>query len=90
MREIIPTKDFIVMQLKHDVTSKIILPDEYDKMQMVSRFTIMKAGPQCKEIKVGDGVVVAPEAVVKFQFNGQDYFLSREENVGAVIREMDR
>lgn len=90
MREIIPTKDFIVMQVKHKDTGKIILPDNYDQAKLTSQFEIVYKGPTCKDVKVGDGVVVAPEAIIKFPFNGQDYFLSREENVGAVLREMDK
>ena len=87
MRNVLPLKDFVVMELKNRETAKIILPENYDKMKFISRFVIKYVGPDCIEVKLGDGVVVAPEAIVKFQHNQQDYFLTREENIGAVLRE---
>ena len=87
MRTVTPLKDFVVMEVINRETSKIVLPENYDKLKMISRFVIKFIGPECVEVEIGDGVVVAPEAIVKFQHNGQDYFMTREENVGAVLRE---
>ena len=86
-REIIPTKDFIVMEIRHKETNKIIMPDNYDKLRMLNHFVVIITGPKCVEVKVGDAIVADPQAIVKFQHNRQDYFITREENVGAVIRE---
>ena len=90
MREIIATKDFVVMEVRHKDTNRIVLPEDYDNTKFQHLFEVVYIGPECVEIEIGDGVVAAPEAIVKFQHNNQDYFLSREENVGAVIREMDK
>jgi len=87
MRTIMPIRNFVVMELINRETCKIVLPENYDKLKMISRFVIKFIGPKCVEAKIGDGVVVAPEAIVKFQHNGQDYFLTREDNIGAVLRE---
>jgi co-chaperonin GroES (HSP10) len=89
MRQIIPTKDFIVMEVRHKETNRIVLPEEYDKLKMMHQFEVVLAGPKCVEVKVGDAIVVDPMAVIKFDHNHCDYFLTREENVGAVIRETE-
>ena len=78
------------MEWREVETNRIVLPEEHDKTKFPSQFIIKYLGPQCKEVRVGDGVVVSPEAIVKFPHGGRDYFLTREENVGAVIREMDK
>ncbi len=90
VRKIIPTKDFIVMELRHKENDKIVLPDNYDKLRMLQYFSVILVGPKCDEVKVGDSIVVDPQAVIRFQKDGQDYFLTREENVGAVIREVNK
>jgi hypothetical protein len=91
MRDILPQKDFIIMELKKINQSRIELPEAMDRMKdPTSEFRIIIKGPGCKFVKVDDGVVVPGEAVVEFTFNGRRLFLTREENIGAAIREMDR
>jgi len=87
MRTIIPIKDFVVMEYINKETNRIVLPENYDKLKMISRFVIKFIGPECVDAQIGDGVIVAPEAIIKFQHEGQDYFLTREDNIGAVLRE---
>jgi len=90
MRQIIPTKDFIVMELRSKDTGTIVLPENYDKLRMLQYFRVILTGPKCDEVKIGDAIVVDPQAVIKFKKDDQEYFLTREENVGAVIRETDK
>ena len=91
MREVIPQKDFIIMELQQVTSTRLVLPETMDKMRdPTHEFRITIKGPKCIFVKVGDGVVVPGEAVVKFMHNGKELFLTREENIGAAIREMDR
>jgi hypothetical protein len=91
MRDILPQKDFIIMELQQVTSTRLVLPETMDKMRdPTHEFRITIKGPTCKFVKVGDGVVVPGEAVVKFAHNGKDLYLTREKNIGAAIREMDR
>ena len=88
MREIVATKNFVVMELKIILKSRIALPENASPIDGVSMMEVIRVGPKCRYIKVGDAIVVDPQAVIKFKHGDTDYFVTNEDNVGAVLREL--
>ena len=85
-RSIVMREDFILMLMRSAETDKIILPDNLKNDSEVVRFEVIQNGPKVKDIHIGDCLVVSPGAMIKFQFDGQVYFVTKEENVTAILR----
>lgn len=81
-----PTKDFIVLELPYVRKPLIVKPDNIDPMNTISDLVVCKLGPDVKNVKLGDSLIVAPEAILPCTVNKKKYFLTREENVCAIIR----
>jgi hypothetical protein len=85
-RELIAVSDFIVLELP-EKKGVVELTDQGKKNVVEgAKLIVCKVGPKCKKVKTGDSLIVAPEAIVTFVFEKQQYFLTREENVGCIIR----
>lgn len=89
MLELIPMQNFIVLEVPEDAKSTIIKPETVDKKNLVegTDLGVVLVGPKCKKVQIGDHLVVPPQAIVTFPFEGKTYFLTREDNCGCIIRE---
>jgi len=90
MRELIPIRDYIVIEYKPKEGSLVILPsaekvDDRDQ----DNYVVLFCGPDCKSVKPGDRLVINPEAVVRFKHEDKWYWLTREEAVGCIKREKE-
>ena len=84
--ELAPIKDFIVL-IDPARDSVIKMPDSADgKVKNTSELVVIKFGPDCKNVQQGDRLIVDSNAVVAFRYNKELFFMTREENVGCVIR----
>jgi len=88
MPEMLAIKDFIILRLPDNINSKLIIPDIAKNTKLVegTSLLVIKIGKKCIDVKVGDRLIVDPQAIVPFAFEKKQYFLTREENVGAIIR----
>ena len=88
MSKLTPLKDFIILEVPENSEAKIIIPDGQDKRKLIegSKLLVIKVGPDCKEIKPGNRLIADPNAILPFAFEKKQYFITREENVCAVIR----
>jgi co-chaperonin GroES (HSP10) len=85
--EIIPVKNFIILELPQNAASKIIHPENVkDGVVEIVDLIVVRKGPLCKKIKIGDKIVVDCQAIVPFKIDNKKYFLTREDNVGCIIR----
>ena len=88
MAKLSPLKDFIILELPANAENKIIIPNNADKRKLVegSSLLVIKTGVDCKNVKVGDRLITDPNAVMTFAFENKQLFLTKEDNVCAVIR----
>jgi co-chaperonin GroES (HSP10) len=86
-RQLIPIKDYIILEMITIKASGIILP-QMDKPTDVTEFKVFAIGKNVKEVAVGDIVVCNPDGVLVFSEGTKKYYLTREDAVGLVKREV--
>ena len=86
MRKLIPIKDYILLQ-KPKTDSKLVVPDTVAGLMKDEFFVVTAVGKECKEIKIGDGVITITQQLSKMEFEGKEVIITREENVGVIVRE---
>ena len=85
-RQLIPIKDYIILEMMTIKASGIIVPD-MDKPSDITEFKVYAVGKDVKEVAVGDIVVCNPDGVLVFSEGTKKYYLTREEAVGLIKRE---
>lgn len=85
--ELIPKKDFIIAR-NPVVDSRIALPQGVS-VNTKKYIEVVAVGPDVKDIKVGDKVIVfPPNAAVILQFDdGYKPIIIKEDNIVAVMKE---
>lgn len=87
MSRMIPTKDFIIL-VAPEKKSRIMLPENRNQNLVDSTELIVKSiGAECKLVRPGDHIVADAQAIIMFMLEKERYFLTKEENVGCIIRE---
>lgn len=86
-RTITPIKDFILLELPIDEEARIITLDKGNVKQIdVTSLVVLKVGKDCKFVKEGDKVVTDINAIAPVKVDGKQYFITKEFNVGCIIR----
>lgn len=89
--EWVPLRDDILVQLKtkNEVDGGLIIIDDNPDKELLQMFDVIKVGEDCKEIKVGDVVVLPWTRVTPpFALKGyQTYGITRESEVLAVYEQ---
>lgn len=87
MRKMIPTKDFVILEMPAK-RSNIFLPENRSQNIVDSTELIVKlTGADCKIVRPGDRIVADAQAIIMFTLNKEKLFLTREENIGCIVRE---
>jgi co-chaperonin GroES (HSP10) len=89
-RQIVPMRDFMIMVLKNKETARIVLPENLSPESGMGMLEIIMIGPKCVDVKIGDCVVISPDAMIKFKHDDAWYYVTKEENVTAVLRKEDK
>ncbi len=88
MKKIIPTQDFVVMEIP-ERNSSIELPDGVKLRK--SYFVTTAIGPDVKKIQIGDRIVTMPQtmAQVKIEDEGKEkeFYIVKEEFIMGIIHE---
>lgn len=63
----------------------IVLPDQ--TVQLLPSGVIARCGPECKEVKVGDRVLVNDVAALKVEVNKENFIILDEEDVLVILEE---
>ena len=83
---ITPIKDFILLELPIDEEARIITLGDKTKGIDVTSLLVLKVGKECKYVKAGDKVVTDVNAIAPVKIEGKQYFITKEFNVGCIIR----
>lgn len=83
-----PTRDWVVLPIPHKkvTDSGILLSDEAANSMKSNILEVLKAGPECKQVKQGDTVYVHPETTgVIIDVDGIQYVMVNEFMLLGVI-----
>jgi co-chaperonin GroES (HSP10) len=85
----IPTHNFVVLpHVSHQKTESGIILTEQESIQPSYVLEILAAGPECRSVKVGDTIMVHPEAKgLIIPIEGKQYVLVTEHMICGVIPE---
>ena len=85
MEKIIPLRDYLTLEhIKEE--NILILPGTADNALSKGDFIVKGLGKDCKEIKIGDKVIVNKGGVLKIKIKDDDVLFTKEEYVSLVIR----
>lgn len=68
--------------------SNIILPHNA-KLPPFFECEVLEVGPEVKEVKKGDRVIVNSVAITTIKLDGTDYFFTKQAQVVAVVRGLE-
>ncbi len=84
--KIIPTKDFVVLELIKQETS-LIIPQGIDPTKTgKGDFYVIDCGPECKEVKKGDRIVPMTNKIFQMEIDGMMTYFTQEALIALVIR----
>jgi chaperonin GroES len=81
-----PLADYVVAQAEKAETktaSGLYLPDKAQEKPKTAK--VVAAGPNAKQIKVGDRILYKSYSTTDVKLNGEDYILVKEEDVLATV-----
>lgn len=85
--EIVPCGDMFYCERKTFINTNLILPGQSEKSPASTLLVIKKMGPDCKEGKVGDILLMKPRASVGIiELDGNEYNMVSEKEVGLFLR----
>lgn len=73
-------QDCVIVEEEHDKHPLIVLPQ-----QKTGNGKVLKVGPECEAIQVGDRICFGFSVGQKFKHEGKEYLVMREEHVLGVF-----
>ena len=89
VKTFIPFGDLIaVLPFEHEGKERgLIMPDEAKGSVVIPRGEVIAAGPECKQVKEGDLVLISNDRPgARFSNDGYEYLMFREAAVWGIIR----
>ena len=87
-KQIIPARNFLIVELIEGEKSAVILPDGIDLAKTgKARLKVISTGKDCKEVKPGDYIIQIQPQLAQFIVDDVKYLMTREDNVSIIIRE---
>ncbi len=80
-----PLKDFVIVNIVKEKSLIATLNDEASKDPKAKVF-VTAIGPEVKEVKVGDRVLVL-QGIYKTEIDGNEVYFTKEENINMIIGE---
>lgn len=89
MRQIIPIKDWMVLELKKKDAYNLLLPGADASAAGAGKYFVKTLGPDVKsDIKVGDEVIPVTGQLAKLTIDGQEIAFTKEEFISLIVREI--
>jgi chaperonin GroES len=82
-----PLGDYIVAvgeEAEHKTASGLYLPDKAQEKPKTAK--VLAAGPNAKQVKVGDRIVYKSYSTTEVKIDGSEYILVKEEDVLATVK----
>ncbi len=87
MKHLIPLFDNLFLEIQEEKKSSIVLPDGVDRQKTgMGRFFVLAAGPECKNIKIGDEIHTRMKIGTAL-INGKVVYVTTERSVDFITRE---
>lgn len=86
--DMLPLNGMVICEEVKIEGSTIVLPDNSGLKTGFSMLRVIKKAKDCKEVQIGDLIILMslPKRFGKFSVADEDYFMSKEEEIGVILR----